>query len=104
MDEEEIRLAVKRGIHWLDEEHPSWAQKINLKRLKMDNCYQCIIGQAVGNFSGVTHAASASGPSQWAIEHGFQAPYCYYRDGLSLYEYYERLEALWTGEVQRRLG
>lgn len=116
---EDIKLAVKKGTAWLDENHPGWVSKIDLSNLQMSNCERCIIGQAVGQYW-QTIAREArklrecgfesetdeylSG-NMWAAEHGFDISpnpampdhYVYTRD-------YKQLESAWVEVVKDRLG
>lgn len=105
---EDAKMAVKRGIYWLDENHPGWAQRIDLGTLEMSECQDCVIGQAIGDYgenivkaSGVEYPASA----RWSIEHGFESPVVFaMNDGLEVNYGYRELDILWSEEVQKRLG
>ncbi len=115
MISEDLMLAVKCGSHWLDTNHPGWAQKINLDNLQMDSCDYCIIGQAVGDY--VYEIQNAAGQPIycrdamiWGSEHGFEAPMQTYDDfssddcGLkALRQTYDDLDILWTEQVKDRL-
>lgn len=108
---EDARLAVKKGIYWLDENHPGWVSQINLSALDMAECQQCVIGQAVGDYTTTTRRAANTTEFRvgtiWAVEHGFESPrvaiYQEYGGSLTTYGYTE-LEVLWSEEVKRRLG
>lgn len=41
---------VAAGAAFLDERYPGWVERIDLDGLEMDDCANCIIGQAVGNY------------------------------------------------------
>jgi hypothetical protein len=109
---EDIKLAVKNGAAWLDENHEGWENRIDLPKLSMNSCTNCVVGQAVGEFyESIAEAAKSEEFSddsfEWAAENGFHHPSnedCHY----SLREidtYYRQLEAAWTEEVlRRRLG
>ena len=113
---EDAELAVKRGIYWLDENHPNWASQIDLSQLDMAECGNCVIGQAVGDYSRVTrevvqaHRGDYETPIIWAVEHGFESPtISIYRSatgssGSSATYDYEALDTLWSEEVRKRLG
>lgn len=115
---EDMKLAVKRGSYWLDENHPEWAQNIDLDNLNMGECSRCIIGQSVRDKSYIRVVGRAAEldderTNTWAVNHGFEAldgsinrP-----DDESLDELvrlisstYRGLEILWTEEVNKRLG
>lgn len=38
---------VAAGAAWLDEVSPGWEREIDLGTLKMQDCYNCILGQGV---------------------------------------------------------
>lgn len=116
---EDVKLAVKKGSHWMDENHPGWATKIDLGALVMDNCDYCIIGQACMEsywavIDDVTDFGASIRGETWAIEHGFDAysgdiaDADWYGDdghlGPEAYNRYSNLEYLWTEEVKKRLG
>lgn len=51
----EIRRNVKRGVVALDRIMPNWADKINLKKLKMSIPSWCIVGQTKVCLNAVDH-------------------------------------------------
>lgn len=92
---EDVKLAVKKGANWLDLNHPGWAHKLDINKLNMDDCQNCVIGQAVGNYW------ETIGGTRWAIEHGFDTP----SNSTDIAaQGYADLETLWTNEVKKRLG
>jgi hypothetical protein len=112
---EDAILAVKRGIYWLDENHPGWAQDINLDELDMSECTDCVIGQAVGSYSYTINKAATgdanewdhAAATQWSVEHGFEYPgtLAYANPGYAAPSYgYRELDTLWSDEVRKRLG
>lgn len=117
--DEDVNLAVKRGAYWLDENYPGWEKKIRLRSLVMNNCGDCIIGQAVGDFYDTIQTASGNveDGEDWAIENGFQSPNFYnygYSSASQDFEaafdfaaehaYYRASEVVWSDEVRKRLG
>ncbi len=42
---------VRAGMAFLDKKIPGWLNMIVLKRLKMTDCYYCILGQLFGQFA-----------------------------------------------------
>lgn len=44
------REAVKRGAKMLDEKRPGWEGEINIARLELSRCSQCILGQLYGHY------------------------------------------------------
>lgn len=42
---------IAKGVEYLDKDlGPSWVERINLKRLRLDDCLSCVIGQLYENF------------------------------------------------------
>lgn len=109
MISEDAILAVKRGIYWLDENHPGWAERIDLSQLNMAECTECVIGQAVGDYSATIAEQALDYPDTviWATEHGFESPlashYMTCNPAPVTYSYFE-LDTLWAEEVKSRLG
>lgn len=50
--EEQVIESANRGAEFLDKTLPEgWFQGINLDRLQMDSCVDCILGQLYGSYS-----------------------------------------------------
>lgn len=47
---EEIDQRVLDGAAFLDEHHPGWAAKIDVKKLCLQDCSQCVLGQVYGDY------------------------------------------------------
>lgn len=45
---EVTRQKVLKGASFLDERYPDWFKKIDLSRLEMNQCLDCILGQLYG--------------------------------------------------------
>lgn len=112
---EDAKLAVKRGINWLDENYPRWASYIDITKLDMSECEECVIGQAVGEYSQITRRAVGAPSSErysssavWAVQHGFESPgtivYQEITGDRSASYGYKELDTLWSEEVRKRLG
>lgn len=104
---EELQLSVKRGAYFLDEHYPNWATTIRLDKLKMDQCANCIVGQAIGEYSSSIAAACGVEPYSkaafaWAIDNGFDVPDESMRGQAE--ECYQELEVLWTEQVKARVS
>lgn len=42
---------IAKGVEYLDQDlGPSWVDSIDLKRLALDDCHRCMIGQLYGNY------------------------------------------------------
>lgn len=105
--EEDVRIAVRHGSAWFDENHPGWAGKIDLSMLYMDSCDNCIIGQAVGYYYDAVAIATWELDEEdaeiWAAEHGFCAALNLVADFPAEQKYYRALEVIWAEEVKKRL-
>lgn len=104
---EDAKIAVKRGIFWLDENHPGWAERIDLDQLEMAECETCVIGQAVGDYTETirNQAFNTRESVLWAVEHGFEWPgVAVYNEAANPTYDYSDLDTLWTEEVKKRLG
>lgn len=106
---EDIKLAVKKGAAWLDENHPGWEQRIDLSKLHMNRCESCVIGQAVGKYWAVTIEAARNaeydgGGDVWAAEHGFDVAGFDHDDDYTMSNSYRALETEWSEVVRDRLG
>lgn len=58
-----VRNDVRRGAVLLDDLVPGWADKINVKRLRMHDGSYCICGQLAGE---ICRLAGESTPKSWA--------------------------------------
>lgn len=107
---EEIINAVQRGTAWLDENYPGWVNNIDLDNLSMENCENCVIGQAVGNYYQTIDLAAGDEymSHDWAFDHGFSMPNIYrdpegcYYDEDAVQDSYDRLDMAWSGVVISR--
>ncbi len=105
--DESIRLAVKTGINFLDDQCPGWEVLIDLNNLNMGLSDRCIIGQVIDNPDAFVEDIVSDGNDfeTWAIEHGFDTPPFYSLGDINrskMRAYYRDLEALWADEVLRR--
>ena len=124
--DEDVRLAVKRGLQWLDTNHPAWVESIDLDLFDIGAPNSCVIGQLLSNdYPNMTyqeiigHEASKAGLSfeegnDWAVEHGFQPP-LYFKISLKsdepaetdfskISEYYRLLDDEWKAKITSRQG
>lgn len=105
---EDMKLAVKHGAYYMDENYPGWATTIDFDMFDMSDCQQCIVGQAIGHY--FTVISDASGQPHlnreailWAIDHGFDVPKSAFDEGRVL-DALTELEELWTEQVKDRLN
>lgn len=47
---QELRDNVDRGIEYLNKTEPYWFHKIDLEKLDIDSCMDCVVGQVFGNY------------------------------------------------------
>jgi hypothetical protein len=91
----EITKRVERGAALLDEKRPGWWQGIDLDRLDISSCSDCIAGQIGGG----NYLIGAEGAGLWTWEedvaHGFGA------EAASFAEY-GALTAAWRDLIVRR--
>lgn len=102
--DEDIKLAVKRGAAWLDENDPEWVQKIQLETLKMSDSGQCILGQTRGHYAMAISKICGDEHFPWANEHGFNLS----EEELDekpigdIYRGYRKLDQAWTEYIKNR--
>ena len=99
-------VAVRRGIAWLDDQDPTWRERVDPDRLDMamgaywrdlaDNC-GCV-GAQLDPHGSYDHFLRTSlpeevGPVSWAVEHGFELPF--QRDLAVARVAYDALTAAW---------
>ena len=51
----EIENRIKRGAEYLDKNFPGWFNKVDIDRLNLGNCSDCVIGQLTGSYYGWSH-------------------------------------------------
>lgn len=117
---EDMKMAVKSGSVWMDENYPGWAHRIDVAELEMANCDLCVIGQATMDLGywhvieGATGNEGMGAAIDWAQDNGFDAdsrkvpPGEWLDEGGDLSQVakdmYFGLETLWSEEVRNRLG
>lgn len=63
---------IAEGAKWLDENHSGWELKLDLGKLRMSNCSDCVLGQATMNYLGIVSRMEwGGGGRDWAEKHGF---------------------------------
>lgn len=62
-----MSAAVERGAVLLDEKRPGWEHELDLARLKLENCTDCVLGQLAGHYADGVIALDLERP--W--EYGF---------------------------------
>ncbi len=90
-----------KGPEYMDEVRPGWYRQINLQRLNIASCYECIGGQLEGEYADFKHAVGLS--ELQAYELGFVVNSIgKTRDAIE--ENYNRLDEEWTQAVKDRLA
>lgn len=87
----ELRDRVTAGAAWLDQHIDDWPALIDLTRFDIDDRYDCVLGQVIGDFW--------IAPLTWAqaVAMGFQA-----RNGDAFEDEVEALDRLWRDVIERR--
>lgn len=84
------QLFVKRGIHWLNNHHPGWLQKIDPESVDIASNADCIIGQLFGSY--MLYSLKAGKDKKTFFEtHGFTA---------SLFVSSEQLTCAWKTAIK----
>ena len=90
-DVDRMSEAIDRGVDLLNEHTPHWFKLIDLKRLELSVCADCIIGQVFGtdDFTEAFEAFAPEGTEPYM--YGFDTD-----DG----EDYTELTDVWTGKIE----
>lgn len=95
-----VQEDVVRGALWMDEVDPGWAFRIDVLRLKMNSCSDCILGQRTPR----ENLPMPNEPGRWDLEfHGFYVQ----GSAISLdtrLDEWEALRQLWLVEIARRVA
>jgi len=96
----ELRRRVNQGVELLTVWSPLWFERVDLERLDLGNCRQCVLGQLTGDFN---FGLTKTGLSHHAAEnYGFTLP-----PGASVSEMRKRpsewkmLTAEWRRQINR---
>lgn len=97
-----ITIAVRTGAWLLSKHIPDWFQRVNPLTLRMDDSYQCVLGQQ-GDYLQMIRMLGAEGDSQheFAVEYGFDiCTEC--SVGLGGCNAFTTLNDLWKQEIRSR--
>jgi hypothetical protein len=89
-----IEARVRRGAALLDERVPGWMERINLERLRLEDCRACVLGQLYGGFGAGLRALDLHWPDPETL--GF----C--KAGRPTDSNYLRLTAAWRALISER--
>lgn len=93
-----IQKRVARGVALLDERVPGWEKRIDLKELKMQDCFQCMLGQLYGDFGyGIFRLKLKD--LETDIDHGFNLDI----DSIEADDF-QLLQQEWTRVIKQRRG
>jgi len=93
-------VRAKIGATFLDVAQPGWAERINLRRLDLNSCESCVLGQLFGDFAnGAEKVFAMRGSARFAAarECGLDGAH----DGPT--DQYTALTAAWKREIAKRL-
>ena len=63
---------IAKGVGWLNDNYPGWYNGVDVKRLEMSSCFNCVLGQLFGHYAfGKTKLPSEDNMCLAGIEHGF---------------------------------
>ncbi len=106
---EKIETRAMRGAEFLDRVMPGWYREVNLTKLRMQHCHDCVLGQLVGDYAvrrrrlGDDWIAAAyrtiEGNGQWEHELGFSIT-----DLPTDNHDWDALTSAWQREVRARQG
>ncbi len=65
-----IAERVARGVAWLDETRPGWAERVDLDRLDLASPCRCVLGQEFGDYFEIVWSDGAPPDTQ---AYGFNA-------------------------------
>lgn len=97
LSETELRERVQRGMAFLDVDKPGWEDCIDLERLDMSNCGDCVLGQIYGYYGnglGALYTKSTAINPLPAILHAFT------RDNGNTD--WRDLKSIWIDEITKR--
>jgi hypothetical protein len=89
-----IKQRVMAGAAFLDERKPGWERKIDVERLRLEDCRACVLGQLYGSFGAGLRALDLHWPDPEKL--GF------YKAGLPTDSNYRRLTAAWRALISER--
>ncbi len=110
--DEEVELAVKHGMYWLDENVYNWIEVINLDMLNLESGTDCVLGQQWGanheySSDGINHYIkfidearphdTFQEKSDWARSQGFLTETDSINSG-------NRLTRVWKEKIKERLN
>lgn len=92
---------VQAGVAYLDEHHPDWAYRLDLKALNLANCKACVLGQIFGHYEDAPLESRACAPAL-----GFEVGWYVMDDAIDEFSSpsaeYAELTAEWTRVVLAR--
>lgn len=102
-DKKKMAKAVRTGAKLLDRHHKGWFKKIVMKRLAMEDCSACILGQLTDQFSEAVTSfwPDVRYPTRGLLiaSHGFDIDHSWDIDAV---EAYEELRQLWIEAIRAR--
>ncbi len=111
-----LKQRVLDGAALLDQQQPGWAQKIDLKRFRIQSSQSCVLGHVYGDYGrGATMLGLDFTLDKDDVSHmndlrntrrlGFEAPHAgdadFHGESITLQEY-DTLERYWREEIRAR--
>lgn len=91
----QVRARVAAGAAYLDVVKPGWHNKIDVERLNLASCHQCVIGQLVGEY--IVAAVGLSTNADAAVLGFYVTP-----DDREKGIYYDALTRRWAKVIKAR--
>lgn len=90
---------VNMGVQLLDDVLPGWENDIDLGKLDLFSCSDCVLGQLYGDYAfGLEQVGLKTG-----FHHGFQGVSSVKRVQQTLYEEYKRLTEMWSEAITQKI-
>ncbi len=107
---EDVELAVKHGMYWLDENVYGWVEAINLDMFELESGRSCVLGQqweANNDYSSGSNYINFIEEAHPNLTHGERAEWAernkfYVADGSG--SQWSKLTSIWKDKIRERLA
>ena len=90
---------VRRGVAWLSAIRPRWYREINLERLDLATCDDCVLGQLFGDYNDAEQIFGSDATQLGAL--GMNIDYRFDQPHADETQEFNRLTALWKRAIRR---